>query len=119
MSSNGGAGVAKEVVPFAPKSNTRPQAGDELDRAAQAILGALDRAAGSAEAKYQQAVEMTHKLSAQLRAAEDRTRQLEANVRHHQGRADRAEKWLYQISMEIEEKFFGRDENRPSQNQRR
>ena len=42
-----------------------------------------------------------------------------ANVRHHQDRADRAEKWLYQISVEIEEKFFGSDENRPSQNQRR
>ncbi len=40
-------------------------------------------------------------------------------VWHHQDRADRAEKWLYQISVEIEQKFFGRDENRPSQNQRR
>ncbi len=39
-------------------------------------------------------------------------------VWHHQDRADRAEKWLYQISVEIEQKFFGRDENRPSQNQR-
>ncbi len=118
-SGNNGAGAAKAVVPLTPKSNTKSEAGDELDRAGQAILGVLDRAAGAAEAKYQQAVETTHKLSAQLRAAEDRIRQLEANVRHHHARADRAEKWLYQISMEIEEKFFGSDENRPSQNQRR
>ncbi len=119
MSNNNGAGAAKAVVPFAPKSNTRSQAGDELDRAGQAILGVLDRAVVAAEAKYQQAVETTHKLSDQLRAAEDRIRQLEANVRHHQDRADRAEKWLYQISVEIEQKFFGRDDNRSLQNQRR
>jgi septal ring factor EnvC (AmiA/AmiB activator) len=106
MISNNSAGVAKAVVPLTPKSNTKSQAGDELDRAGQAILGVLDRAAGAAEAKYRQAAEMTHKLSDQLRAAEDRIRQLEANVRHHQDRADRAEKWLYQISVEIEQKFF-------------
>jgi hypothetical protein len=113
-----GAAMAEAVVPFAPKSNSKSDANDQLDRAGQAILGALHRAAGVAEANYQQAVEMTHKLSAQLRAAEDRMRQLEATVRHHEGRADRAEKWLYQISMEIEQKFFGSGNNRPSQNQR-
>ena len=117
--SNNGAGVAKAVVPLTPKSNVKSPADDQLDRAGQAILGALHRAAGAAEANYQQAVEMTHKLSAQLRATEDRIRQLEATVRHHEGRADRAEKWLYQISMEIEQKFLGSENNRASQNQRR
>jgi hypothetical protein len=57
----------------------------------------------------------THQLSAQLRAAEDRIRELEAKVRHHQDRADRAERWLHQISVEIEQKFFGREDSRPSQ----
>jgi hypothetical protein len=52
---------------------------------------------------------------AQQRAAEDRIRELEAHVRHHQDRAERAERWLYQISVEIEQKFFGRTEARPSQ----
>src|SRR6516165_1997827 len=98
-----GAAMAQAVVPFAPKSNSKSEAGDQLDRAGQAILGALHRAAGAAEANYQQAVEVTHKLSAQLRSAEDRITQLEATVRHHEDRADRAEKWLYQISMEIEQ----------------
>jgi hypothetical protein len=36
-------------------------------------------------------------------------RELEAKVRHHQDRADRAEKWLYQISVEIEQKFLGQE----------
>jgi hypothetical protein len=113
--SNRRAGVAEAVVPFAPKVNARSEAGDPLDRAGQAILGLLHQAANTAEANNQKAMEMAHKLSAQLRAAEDRIRELEAHVRHHQERADRAERWLYQISVEIEQKFFGREEARSSQ----
>ena len=58
---------------------------------------------------------MSRKLSAQLRGAEDRIRELEAQARHHQDRADRAEKWLYQISVDVEQKFFGREDSRPLQ----
>ena len=105
MSNNGG-GAPRTVVSFAPKSNAKSEAGDELDRAGQAILSALRQAVGASEAKYQQAVEKTHQLSAQFRSAEDRVKELEAQVRHHAGRAERAEKWLYQISVEIEERFF-------------
>ena len=104
--SNNGASAPKTVVPFGQKSNAKSEADNELDRAGHAILGALHQAAGAVEAKYQQAVETTHKLSAQLRSAEDRIKELEARVRHHEGRADRAEEWLYQISVEIEQKFF-------------
>jgi len=75
----------------------------------------VGQAAGIAEASYQQAAEMSRKLSAQLRGAEDRIRELEAIVRQHAERADRAERWLHQVSVEIEQKFFGRDEGRPSQ----
>jgi hypothetical protein len=113
--SDRGAGAPETVLQFAPKPNAKPKACDPLDRAAQAILGTLHRAAADAEANYQQALEMTRQRSAQLRAAEDRIRELEAHVRHHQDRAERAERWLYQISVEIEQKFFGRTEARPSQ----
>ena len=78
-------------------------------------MGSLHRAASAAEANYQQALEMSDKLSAGLRAAEDRIRELEAKVRHHQDRADRAEKWFYQISVVVKQKFFGREDNRPLQ----
>jgi hypothetical protein len=73
------------------------------------------QAAVNAQASYQQAVEMSGKLSAQLRGAEDRIRELEAKVRQHEDRADRAERWLHQVSVEIEQKFFGREDSRPSQ----
>ena len=45
----------------------------------------------------------------------DRVRGLEAAVRYHQDRGDRAEKWLYRISLEIEQQFFGREEGRHPQ----
>jgi ABC-type transporter Mla subunit MlaD len=112
--SNRSSGAAQTVVPLSP-SNVRSEAGDPLDAAGKAILGLLHRAASGAEANYQQALETTDKLSAELRAAEGRIRELEAKVRHHQDRADRAERWLYQISVEIEQKFFGREDGRPSQ----
>jgi septal ring factor EnvC (AmiA/AmiB activator) len=102
MSNNSG-GTPKTVIPFAPKLDTRS---DELDRASHAILEVLHQAVATTEAKYQQAVEKTHQLSAQLRSVEGRVKDLEAQVLHHEARADRAEDWLYQISVDIEQKFF-------------
>jgi TPR repeat protein len=111
--SNPGQGAAQAVIPIplAPKLNSRAEAVDQLDRAAQTILGTINRAASATEANYRQTVEMTRKLTAQLRAAEDRISELEVNATYHQDRADRAEKWLYQISVEIEQKFLGRNED--------
>ena len=59
--SNRGSGAAELVVPLAPKLNVESEAGDPLDKAGQAILGLLRRAASAAEANNQQAREMTHK----------------------------------------------------------
>ena len=66
--------AAETVIPLAPKTNAKPEAGDPIDRAAQAILGMLRRTAADAEAKNHQALAVTHQLTAQLRAAEDRIR---------------------------------------------
>ena len=54
-------------------------------------------------------------VPALLRAAEQRIRELEANVRYFEDRADRAERWVYKIWVEIEQKFFGGDAVRFSQ----
>jgi chromosome segregation ATPase len=61
--------------------------------------------------------ETTEDLSAKLRAAEQRIKELEAKVRHHEDRADRAERSVYKIWVEIEQKFFGGDAVRFSQPQ--
>jgi hypothetical protein len=109
------AGATGSVVSLEPKAKVKPEANDPLERAGHLILDMVGKAASAADANYQQAVEMSRKLSAQLRGAEDRIRELEAQARHHQDRADRAEKWLYQISVDVEQKFFGREDSRPLQ----
>jgi len=85
-----------------------------LEKAGHLIFDMVRQAAVNAQASYQQAGEMSRKLSAQLRGAEDRIRELEAKVHQHADRADRAERWLHQVSLEIEQKFFGREDSRPS-----
>ena len=45
----------------------------------------------------------------QLRTADERIKELEAKVRYHDDRADRAERWVYKRWVEIEQKFFGGD----------
>jgi hypothetical protein len=90
--SNRSAGEAEAVVPFAPKLNGRSEAGDPLDRAGQAILGLLHQAANTAEANNQKVRELAHQLSAEVRAAEDRIKELENKARYHEDRADRAER---------------------------
>lgn len=105
--------TSETIVPFAPVARAAAaDAGDPLDSAGQTILGLLHRAAGMAEENSQHALGVAHKLSLQLRAAEDRIKDLEADVRHYQDRADRAEKWLHQISVEIEQRFFGPGDGR-------
>jgi hypothetical protein len=57
----------------------------------------------------QTAFETTDEVSAQLRAAEQRIKELEAKVRLLEDKTDRAERWVYKIWVEIEQKFFGGD----------
>jgi len=86
--------------------------GDQLDSAGEAILKLLHRAAGAAEANSRQALETAQKLSSQLRAAENRIAELEAEVKHYREKADRAEEWLRKISMEIEEHLITEPEEK-------
>jgi hypothetical protein len=46
------------------------------------------------------------KLSHQLRSAEDRIAELEAEVTAYRDRAERAEQWLHRVYSEIEERFL-------------
>ena len=96
-----------------PKAKTRDTEGDQLDRAGHAILGLVSRAADVTETDVRVAREATEKLADQLQAANNRINELTANLRYYQERVDRAEKWLFQISSEIEQRFFGANEGRP------
>jgi hypothetical protein len=107
--SDRGVAPASAVVSLEPKAKVRPEANDPLERAGHLILDMVGKAANAAEANYQHALETSRTLSGQLRGAEDKIRELEARVRHHEDRADRAEKWLHRVAVEIEEKFFRQD----------
>jgi len=111
MSSRGqGAAEAAIPIPSAPKLSARAEPSDPLDRAGQTILGTINRAVATVQASYRQGLEINSKLTAQLRTAEDRISELEGKARYHEDRADRAEKWMYQISVEFEQKFLGMNE---------
>jgi len=113
--SDRGSGPTEAVIPFAPKLNARSDPSDPLEKAGLLILDMVGQAASIAEANYQKAVEVSRNLSAQLRGAEDRIRELEATVRQHAERADRAERWLHQVSVDAAPKINGRGEDRRSQ----
>jgi hypothetical protein len=91
----------------------------QLDSAGQAILNLLHRAAGPAEANSRKALETAQNLSSQLRAAEDRIVELEAEVQHYRGKSERAEEWLSQISTEIEDRLINQPEEKRRQVSRR
>jgi hypothetical protein len=109
---NGGT-QAESVIPFTPTQRSSGQGGgaDQLDNAGQSILHLLHRAAGVAEENSRHALDKAQKLSHQLRAAEDRIAELEAEVAAYQDRAERAEQWLHKVYTEIEDRFL-RQENR-------
>ena len=86
------------------------RAADVVDRAGNAIVELVNRAANNGEANLLAAQETAEKLADQLRAAQGRINELEANVRYYQDRTERAEKWMHQISSEIHRKFLGADD---------
>ena len=97
----------EQILKFAPKHKAHDH-GSPLDEAGKAILTQIQRAADLASEDCDRAMSLAHKLSMELRAAEDRTQQMAREVEHWQERAARAEQWLRTIQQEIEEKLLTR-----------
>jgi exonuclease VII small subunit len=109
MSGERNSDSSKKVIPFAPSKTFRPEMreqGDPVDRSGEAIIELLQQAAETANSNCDRAMELAHKLSQQLRSAEERIRELESDTNHFHDRAQRAEKWLARIYKDIEDKFF-------------
>ena len=110
------------VVAFAPKG--RPNATMLADEAGDGILAMLHKAADMAKEDAARAMDLAHKLSFQLRDAEERARELsfqlrdaeerarelEAQATHFRERTARAEDWLVRIHNELEQTFFQKKE---------
>ena len=79
---------------------------DPTDQSGRAVVALLQQAAAVSNENCDRAMSMAHKLSVQLRSAEDQIAQLRAELEHFQGRATRAEEWLQVIRKEIEERLL-------------
>src|SRR5262245_9474919 len=94
------------VVPFAPPAKEKHDAHTVVDDSGRSILALLQKASDIAKDDCARAMDLAHKLSFQLRAAEERIRELEGEVVHYRDRAGRAEAWLLRIHGEVEQTFF-------------
>jgi chromosome segregation ATPase len=100
-----GTETPEQAVKFEPKG--RPRTSDTpIDEAGQAIIAKIQSAAELANENCDRAMRLAHKLSMELRAAEDRINQLESEAQLFRDRAARAEGWLQTIQKEIEEKLI-------------
>ena len=94
--------TTEQVVRFPPKQ----QSGDPADETGQAVIAQIRKAAHLANENCDRAMALAHKLAMQLRGAEDKITQLEAEVAVFRDRATRAEGWLQTIHSEIEQKLI-------------
>jgi anaerobic ribonucleoside-triphosphate reductase len=106
-----GTDTPEEVLKFASK----PKEDAQLDNAGNAIVTKIRTAADLAHEDCDRAMSLAHKLSMELRAGEDRTHQLEAEVELWRDQAMRAEHWLRIIQQEIEEKLIERKSSSTSE----
>jgi hypothetical protein len=107
------------VVPFAPMPKGHSDANIIADDSGRTIVAMLQKAAEMAKEDCARAMDLAHKLSFQLRAAEEHARELEAEATHFRDRAARAEAWLLRIHNEVESTFFQKKDRDPRQPQQR
>jgi hypothetical protein len=102
------------VAAFAPKRAGQERPGQvrsvPADDTGNGIIALVHKAAEAAKEDCARAMDLAHKLSFQLRAAEERARELEAEADHFRERAATAEKWLVAIHNEVEQTFFSEKE---------
>jgi chromosome segregation ATPase len=104
--------LSTEVVGFTPKQRQRGEI-EPIDQAGHALIDLLREAANISKENIERAMTVAHRLSLELRSAEDRIRELEGEVERLESRATRAEQWLGTIKKEIQETLIApREANR-------
>jgi hypothetical protein len=107
------------AVAFAPNNKKgRPDTTMPTDNAGDSIVAMLHKAADMAKEDCARAMDLAHKLSFQLRDAEERARELEAQASHFRERAARAEDWLLRIQNEVQHTFFQKEERQNGRRER-
>jgi hypothetical protein len=98
-------GETASVVPFTPKKGA-PDAAMVADDAGEHIVALVQQASNRAKEDCQRAMDLAHRVSSELRAAEDRARAFEEEAIYFRDRAARAEEWLVRIESELQRTFF-------------
>lgn len=103
------------IIPIGPKKGARDIT-LVADDAGRHIVSLVQQAWNKAQADCQRAMDLAHRLSLELRAAEERARACEQEANHFRDRATRAEEWLVRIENELQQTFF---QNKEQQRQYR
>ena len=103
--------MSPEVIQFARSAQGARDENTQLDRAGETILQLLSKAADVAEQNSRHAIDAAQRLAHQLRTAEDRIAEFEAEVEAYRQQADRAEQWLHKVYTEIEDRFLNQERN--------
>jgi hypothetical protein len=103
------------INPFAPTPKAQPEGNLVVDDSGRAIIAMLQKAADMAREDCARAMDAAHKFSVELRAAEERAREAEAEAARCRDRATHAEAWLLRIHNEVEQTFFQKKEREPRQ----
>jgi hypothetical protein len=100
-----GTDTTDHVTQFAPKARSRGD-GDAMAEPGQSIVSKIQQAVELSNESCDRAMALAHKLSIQLRAAEDRINELEAETHTLRDQVARAEQWLQLIEKELEERLL-------------
>jgi hypothetical protein len=95
------------IIPFAPA----PKAANiVVDDSGHLIMALLQKASQMAKDNCSRTMDLAHKLSFELRSAEERVRDAQAEAAHFRDRATRAEAWILRIQEEVQHAFFDKKE---------
>ena len=98
-------GEIASVVAFTPQKGA-PAATRVADNAGEHIVALVQQASNRAKADCERAMDLAHRVSSELRAAEERARAFEEEANYFRDRAARAEEWLVRIESELQQTFF-------------
>ena len=90
--------TSTSVIAFEPKKGP-PNATMVADDAGRGIVALVQKAADLAKADCNRAMDLAHRLSSELRAAEERAREFEAQANYFRDRAAHAEEWLVRFAV--------------------
>ena len=96
---------SSSIVAFAPKKGPS-EAAVVADDAGRGIMALVQKAADLAKEDCTRAMDLAHRLSSELREAEERAREFEAEANYFRDRAAHAEEWLVRIHQEVQQTFF-------------